>query len=191
MKGNGQRQRPHKVLTSGPLWRDTSLGTLNPKGGQGQSPLGIWEVTPGLDPIAGTPPPPPQRFLPDGSRAQSKVLLCIGALCGVHPHREAPEAPLRSPMFPNGLPLRQLQRLPLPSRSYTDVTQGMVPSTLGFPPHGSERRASPGSLHSLGDFCGDGSHTAPPGLSQGAGAATVGIYALTQRPFGGGFHTAP
>lgn len=79
------KAQPHRTPASRPRWRDTSQETLSPEGGQSQRPLCIREVTPGLDPVAGSSPSS-QRFLPGSSRAQSRVLLYTRVLCGVRPH---------------------------------------------------------------------------------------------------------
>lgn len=64
-----------------------------------------------------------------------------GPLWGPPPTAQAPGG---SPLFPNDLPLGQLQRLPMPSRSHTAALWGRCPG----PPHGSQRRAALGvSIH--------------------------------------------
>lgn len=156
MGGNGQRQQTHRAPASPPRWRDTSQGTLSLKGGQGQRPLGIWEVTLGLDPMTVSFPPSKGAF-PGSSRAETKVLLYIEVLCG------GPSPPrwlLRLPMFRKGLPLKQLQREPCPPVVTQTVSLGRCPPHLGLPVTANAERALGVSVQSEG-FHGGGSHTTP------------------------------
>lgn len=89
-------------------------------------------------------------------------------------------------MFPNGLPLRQLQGYPCPTIVTTDGLWGRCHSASPWQQMPSEPWESP---FTRGFLWGRLPHSASGTLPKGRGSRQSGFVHLHRDPFGGGFHT--